>query len=158
MGEREITAFLSYLAVEKNVAATTQNQALSALLFLYQRVLDMPVDWLDDVVRARRPKRLPVVLSRDEVSRLLNELSAVPQLIAPLMYGTGMCLMEALRLQVKDLDFEHSQVVIRAGKGDKDRYTVLPRTGTVSRRTSWRTATISGPSRSCSVIRMCRPP
>ena len=128
MGEREITAFLTYLALEKNVAAAMQNQALSALLFLDQKVLDIPVDWLDDVVRARRAKRLPVVLSRDEVSRLLNELSAVPQLIAQLMYGTGMRLMEALRLGVKDLDFECSQVVIRAGKGDKDRYTVLPRT------------------------------
>lgn len=127
MGEREITAFLTYLAVRKNVAASTQNQALSALLFLYQKVLEMPVDWLDDVVRARRPKRLPVVLSRDELARWLNALSGIPQLIAQLMYGTGMRLMEALRLRVKDLDFERRQVVIRAGKGDKDRYTVLPR-------------------------------
>lgn len=127
MGEREITAFLTYLAVEKNVAASTQNQALSALLFLYQKVLEMPVEWLDDVVRARRPKRLPVVLSRDEVSRLFNELSGISQLIARLMYGTGMRLMEAVRLRVKDLDLERFQVIVRAGKGDKDRYTVLPR-------------------------------
>lgn len=127
MGEREITAFLTYLAVEKNVAASTQNQALSALLFLYQKVLEMPVEWLDDVVRARRPKRLPVVLTRAEVSRLLNELSGIPQLIAQLMYGTGMRLMEALRLRVKDLDFERGQVIVRAGKGNKDRCTVLPR-------------------------------
>lgn len=126
MGEREITAFLTYLAVQKNVAASTQNQALSALLFLYQKVLEMPVDWLDDVVRARRPKRLPVVLSRDEVARWFNALSGAPRLIAQLMYGTGMRLMEALRLRVKDLDFERCQVVVRAGKGDKDRYTVLP--------------------------------
>lgn len=126
MGEREITAFLTYLAVTKNVAASTQNQALSALLFLYQKVLELPVEWLDEVVRARRPKRLPVVLSRRDVARLLSQLSGVPQLIAQLMYGTGMRLMEALRLRVKDLDFEKHQLVIRAGKGDKDRYTVLP--------------------------------
>ena len=126
MGEREITAFLTYVAVDKNVAASTQNQALSALLFLYQRVLARPLDWLDDVVRARRPKRLPVVLSREEISRLHGELQGVPQLIARLMYGTGMRLMEALRLRVKDMEFEKRQVIVRAGKGDKDRYTVLP--------------------------------
>jgi integrase len=100
MGEREITAFLTFLAVKKNVAASTQNQALSALLFLYQKVLEMPVEWLDDVVRARRPKRLPVVLSRDEVARWLNALSGIPQLVAQLMFGTGMHLMEALRLPI----------------------------------------------------------
>ena len=93
MGEREITAFLTYLAVRKNVAASTQNQALSALLFLYQKVLEMPVDWLDDMVRARRPKRLPVVLSRNELARWLNALSGIPRLIAQLIYGTGMRLL-----------------------------------------------------------------
>lgn len=126
MGEREVTAFLTYLAVEKHVAASTQNQALAAILFLYQKVLEIKLDWLEDVVRARRPKRLPVVLSRDEVARLLNTLQGIPQLIARLMYGTGLRLMEALRLRVKDIDFTHRQVVVRAGKGDKDRYTVLP--------------------------------
>jgi len=126
MGEREVTAFLTYLAVNKNVAASTQNQALAAILFLYQKVLEMKLDWLEDVVRARRPKRLPVVLSRDEVARLLNALQDIPQLIARLMYGTGMRLLEALRLRVKDVDFARRQVIVRAGKGDKDRYTVLP--------------------------------
>jgi len=126
MGEREVTAFLTYLAVDKNVAASTQNQALAAILFLYQKVLEMKLDWLEDVVRARRPKRLPVVLSRDEVTRLLNALQGMPQLIARLMYGTGMRLLEALRLRVKDVDFARRQVIVRAGKGDKDRYTVLP--------------------------------
>ena len=126
MGEREVTAFLTYLAVDKNVAASTQNQALAAILFLYQKVLEMKLDWLEDVVRARRPKRLPVVLSRDEVTRLLNSLQGMPQLIARLMYGTGMRLLEALRLRVKDIDFSRCQVIVRAGKGDKDRYTVLP--------------------------------
>lgn len=128
MGEREITAFLTYLAVDKNVAASTQNQALAAILFLYQKVLEMKLDWLEDVVRARRPKRLPVVLSRDEVARLLNALQGMPQLIARLMYGTGMRLLEALRLRVKDIDFARRQVIVRAGKGDKDRYTMLPGT------------------------------
>lgn len=126
MGEREVTAFLTYLAVDKNVAASTQNQALAAILFLYQKVLEMKLDWLEDVVRARRPKRLPVVLSRDEVARLLDALQGMPQLIARLMYGTGMRLLEALRLRVKDIDFARRQVIVRAGKGDKDRYTVLP--------------------------------
>lgn len=126
MGEREVTAFLTYLAVDKNVAASTQNQALAAILFLYQKVLEIKLDWLEDVVRARRPKRLPVVLSREEVARLLGELQGIPQLIARLMYGTGMRLLEALRLRVKDIDFTHRQVIVRAGKGDKDRYTVLP--------------------------------
>lgn len=126
MGELEVTAFLTYLAVEKNVAASTQNQALAAILFLYQKVLEMNLDWLEDVVRARRPKRLPVVLSRDEVARLLDELQGIPQLIARLMYGTGMRLLEALRLRVKDIDFTQREVIVRAGKGDKDRHTVLP--------------------------------
>ena len=89
MGEREITAFLTYLAVAKNVAAATQNQALSALLFLYQKVLHQKLEWLDDVVRAKRPKRVPVVLSREEVGRLFGELQGTTQLIARLMYGTS---------------------------------------------------------------------
>lgn len=126
MGEREITAFLTYLAVEKHVAASTQNQALSALLFLYQKVLEIPLERLDEVVRAKRPRRLPVVLSRDEVRRLLDALDGVPELIARLMYGSGMRLMEALRLRVKDLEFDRHRVIVRAGKGGKDRVTVLP--------------------------------
>lgn len=115
MGEREITAFLSDLAVTKHVAASTQNQALAAILFLYQKTLNMKLDWLEDVVRAKRPRRLPSVLTRDEVHRLLDALDGTPQLIARLMYGTGMRLLEALRLRVKDLDFVRHQVVIRDG-------------------------------------------
>ncbi len=126
MGEREITAFLSYLAVTKNVAVAMQNQALSAVLFLYQKVLGMKLEWLEDMVRAKRPRRLPTVLTRDEVHRLLDALDGLPQLIARLMYGTGMRLLEALRLRVKDLDFPNLQLVIREVKGSKDRVTVLP--------------------------------
>jgi integron integrase len=126
MGEREITAFLSDLAVRKNVAASTQNQALSAILFLYQKVLEIKLEWLNDVVRAKRPKRLPTVLTRNEVHSLLDALDGTPQLIARLMYGSGMRLLEALRLRVKDLDFSKQQLIIREGKGGKDRVTVLP--------------------------------
>jgi len=126
MGEKEITAFLSYLAVTRQVAASTQNQALSAILFLYQKVLNCQLDWLDDVVRAKRPKRLPVVLSKPEVSRLLEKTSGINGLIARLIYGTGMRQMECLRLRVKDIDFDYRQITVRSGKGDKDRMTMLP--------------------------------
>lgn len=126
MGEKEITHFLSALAVERHVSASTQNQALCALLFLYRHVLDQQVDWLDEVVRARRPQRLPVVLSRHEVRALLSALGGVHWLMASLLYGAGLHLLECLRLRVKDLDFAKHQIVVRAGKGDKDRVTVLP--------------------------------
>ena len=126
MAEPEVTAFLSHLAVDGHVAASTQNQALSALLFLYQQVLDVKLDWLDDVVRAKQPKRLPVVLSRDEVTRVLNQLNGTYRLIALLLYGSGLRLMECLRLRIKDVDFELSQIIVREGKGDKDRRTMLP--------------------------------
>lgn len=126
LGETEITAFLTDLAVTKNVSASTQNQALAALLFLYQQVLDIKLEWMNDIVRAKRPKRLPVVLSREEVIRLLDCIEGVNGLIARLMYGTGMRLMEAMRLRVKDVDFSYKQIIIREGKGDKDRTTMLP--------------------------------
>lgn len=126
LGEKEITAFLSYLAVEKNVAASTQNQALSAILFLYKKVLMIDLEWLDNVIRAKRPVRLPVVLPREKVFRLLKILSGTNKLMAYLLYGTGMRLMEVLRLRVKDLDFDYGQIIIRNGKGNKDRVTVLP--------------------------------
>lgn len=126
LGEAKISAFLTDLAVNKHVSASTQNQALSALLFLYQQVLGIKLDWLDNVVRAKRPKRLPVVLSRGEIQRVLKLISGTNGLIARLMYGTGMRLMEVMRLRIKDIDFSYKQVLIRSGKGDKDRVTLLP--------------------------------
>ena len=127
MGTPEINEFLSHLAVVRNVSASTQNQALSAILFLYRDVLGEEVPWMPDLVRARRSERLPVVLTREEVRRLLGQMSGTPQLVARLLYGTGMRLLEGLRLRVKDLDFETGEVVVRSGKGNKDRATVLPR-------------------------------
>src|SRR5881628_4048727 len=126
MGAPELTRYLSSLAVEGNVAASTQNQALSALLFLYREVLDQEVPWLDDVVRARRPVRLPIVLTRDEVRSLLRQLRGTPRLMAILMYGSGLRVLECARLRVQDIDFERWQIVVRGGKGDKDRATTLP--------------------------------
>ncbi|MGD1148338.1 MAG: integron integrase [Thermoanaerobaculaceae bacterium] len=126
MGDVEINTFLSHLATEGHVAASTQNQALAALLFLYQEVLGMRVPWLDCLVRARKPMRLPVVLGRDEVRRLLASVQGTPNLVCRLLYGTGMRLLEGLRLRVKDIDFERNEIIVREGKGDKDRHTVLP--------------------------------
>jgi len=126
MGDVEINAFLSHLATEGRVAAATQNQALAALLFLYQEVLDLRVPWLECLVRARKPERLPVVLSRDEVRRLLACVQGTPNLVCRLLYGTGMRLMEGLELRVKDLDFSRNEILVRGGKGDKDRHTILP--------------------------------
>ena len=126
IGEAEITAFLTHLAAVKHVAASTQNQAMAAILFLYKEVLGMKLDWLADVVRAKRPQRLPVVLTAREVRKILQLIPATNGLIARLMYGTGMRLMEALRLRVKDLNIEYRQIVIRDGKGGKDRITILP--------------------------------
>jgi len=126
MGEHEITQFLSALAVDGHVSASTQNQALCALLFLYRHVLDQNVGWLDDVVRAKRPQRLPVVLTRHEVKALLGALEGVHWLMASLLYGAGLRLLECLRLRVKDIDFSTNQLVVREGKGNKDRVTVLP--------------------------------
>lgn len=122
----EVGEFLSYLANERRVAAATQNQALNALNFLYSKVLNQPLGKLQGVARAKRPKRLPVVLSREEVNQLLDQLSGQYLLMAKLMYGSGLRLMEVLRLRVKDIDFSMRALIIRAGKGDKDRITVLP--------------------------------
>ena len=127
MGAAEVERFLSDLAVHGHVAAGTQNQALSALLFLYREVLAVDLPWLDNVVRAKRPQRLPVVLSQDEVHRLLAAMDGRPWLIASLLYGTGMRLMECLRLRVKDIDFARHEIMVREGKGGKDRHTMLPR-------------------------------
>ena len=128
MGAAEISRFLSALAVEGRVSASTQNQALSALLFLYRDVLSQEVSGLQEVVRAKRPQRLPVVLSRMEIRVLLTHLQGEKWLLATLLYGTGLRLMECLRLRVKDIDLDHNQIVVREGKGDKDRLTMLPAT------------------------------
>ncbi len=126
MGAREVEAFLTWLAVEGRVAASTQNQAKSALLFLYREVLETELPWLDNVERAKAPKRLPVVLTREEVSRLLSGLSGVHWLIASLLYGAGLRVMEGVRLRVKDVDFARGEILVRDGKGFKDRVTMLP--------------------------------
>jgi len=126
MGAPEITAFLTHLAVEKHVAASTQTQALSAILFLYREVLQIGVDEPLDIVRAKKPERLPVVLTKDEVHSIFRQLSGDYLLMARLLYGSGLRLMECLRLRVKDLDFGQRQILVRDGKGMKDRVTMLP--------------------------------
>jgi len=127
LGPRDVTQFLSHLAVEGKVSASTQNQALSALVFLYKDLLDMPVGWLSALVRAKRPLRVPVVFTKDEVRRVFMRLKGrgVAALVAGVLYGTGMRLLEALRLRVKDVDFAKREVVVRGGKGDRDRVTML---------------------------------
>jgi integron integrase len=126
MGEAEVTAFLTSLARDGNVAASTQNQALSALLFLYKAVLKQDFGWLEDVERARKPARLPVVLTRDEVKKIFGNLHGTPRLMAGLLYGSGLRLMECVRLRVKDIDFGYLRITVRDGKGAKDRITMLP--------------------------------
>jgi len=126
MGAPEVEAFLTHLAVEGNVAAATQNQALSALLFLYREVLAIDLPWLNDVTRAKRPQRMPVVLTREETRAVLDRMTGVYGLMARLLYGTGMRLMECVRLRVKDVDFARREILIRDGKGAKDRVTMLP--------------------------------
>jgi len=126
MGAPEVSRFLSALAVERKVSASTQNQALAALLFLYGQVLGVDLPWLDDLVRAPRPRRLPVVLSREEVRAILQALHGTPRLMAVLLYGAGLRLLECARLRVKDIDFATHQIVVRQGKGNRDRVTLLP--------------------------------
>ncbi len=126
LGAAEVEQFLTYLAVNGNVAASTQNQAKSALLFLYKEVLAQELPWLDNVEQSKVPKRLPVVLNRDEVQAILSRLSGTHWLIASLLYGTGMRIMECMRLRVKDVDFKRREILIRDGKGFKDRVTMLP--------------------------------
>jgi len=127
MGGPEVERFLSGLATVGKVAASTQNQALSAMLFLYRVVLGIELPWMENVIRAKRPQRVPTVLSREEVVRLLAAMDGRPWLLASLLYGTGMRLMECLRLRVKDVDFSRNEIIVRDGKGGKDRRTVLPR-------------------------------
>jgi integron integrase len=126
LGETEVTAFLNHLAAERKVAGATQNQALSALLFLYRAVLGVELEWLRGIERPSRPPRVPAVLTRDEVERLLRELHGVKWLIASLLYGAGLRVLECLRLRVKDVDLGYRQILVRDGKGEKDRVTMLP--------------------------------
>jgi integron integrase len=126
MGAAEVEAFLTHLAVDQRVSAATQNQGLHALLFLYRQVLGVDLSWLENITRASKPKRLPVVLSRMEVRAVLAELDGVPWLVASLLYGGGLRLTEALRLRVNDLHLDCGEIVVRGGKGAKDRVTVLP--------------------------------
>lgn len=126
MGVREVEAFLSDLATRGGVAASTQNQALAALLFLYREVLGQDLPWMEHIRRARKPKRLPTVLTREEVAALLDQMNGVSWLMASLLYGAGLRLMECVRLRVQDVDFARREIIVRQGKGGKDRRTMLP--------------------------------
>jgi len=127
MSTPHVRAFLNYLANERGVSASTQNQALSAILYLYKEVLEKDIGWVHGIVRAKGPKRLPVVLSKRQVRAVLAELDGTNRLVATLLYGCGLRLLECLRLRVKDIDFERGQIAVRSGKGDKDRTVMLPR-------------------------------
>jgi integron integrase len=126
MGSEEITAFLTHLAVDGRVAASTQNQAFNALLFLYRQVLKLDMPDIKGAVRARQPRKLPVVLTREETEAVIARLDHTNRLIASLLYGSGLRLMEAIRLRVKDVDFERGEIIVRDGKGEQDRMTMLP--------------------------------
>lgn len=126
LGEAEINAFLTHLAVDGKVSSSTQNQALSAILFLYRHILGREVGQIGNVIRASRPRHLPVVMSKDEVKTVISYLYGEKKIIATLLYGAGLRLMECLRLRVQDIDFEENQITVRNGKGDKDRVTMLP--------------------------------
>ncbi|MCK7592546.1 integron integrase [Lysobacter sp. CAU 1642] len=126
MGAREVEAFLSRLASHGQVAASTQNQALSAILFLYREVLGVQLPWMDNIRRAKRPERLPVVLSRAEVRRVISRLHGLPHLVCSLLYGSGLRLLEALRLRMHDVDLGRCEMIVKHGKGGKDRRTMLP--------------------------------
>ena len=127
MGAAEVEVFLTHLAVTRNVSASTQNQAKSALLYLYKEVLGVELPWLDNVTQAKVPKRMPVVLTKSEVQAVLSRMDGTTWLIASLLYGSGLRIMEALRLRVKDIDFERCEILVREGKGFKDRVTMLPK-------------------------------
>jgi len=128
LGEKDVILFLSHLATDRKVSATTQNQALSAILFLYKEVLKRKLEWLDGIVRAKRPQRLPVVLTHGEVRRVLGRMHGTTLLMTSLLYGSGLRLSECTGLRVKDLDLERGEITVRNGKGDKDRVTLLPAT------------------------------
>ena len=126
LGKDQIRKFLNHLAVERNDSASTQNQALQAILFLYKEIIHKDVGWVDDIQRPVKPKHIPVVFSQSEARIVLNNISGLPQFIAQLLYGSGLRLSEALRLRVKDIDFEYRHIIIRDAKGEKDRVTLLP--------------------------------
>jgi integron integrase len=126
LGAEHVTAFLNTLAERDKVAASTQNQALAALLFLYREVLGVDLPWLGELVHAKAPRRLPVVLTRQEVRAVLSRMEGAPRLMATLLYGCGLRLLECCRLRIKDVDFDRSQILVRSGKGDQDRVTMLP--------------------------------
>ena len=126
MGEQEVAEFLSHLALERKVAPATQNQALNALCYLYRHVLDRPLEKLGEVARAKRPRRIPVVFTHDEVLRIFAQMRGIPWVVANLLYGSGLRLMECLRLRIKDVDLERREIRVRDGKGKKDRVTMLP--------------------------------
>jgi integron integrase len=126
MGEAEITRFLTYLATQRRVSASTQNQALASLLFLYRRVLGKELGWLDDFERPQRPTRLPVVLTPEEVRSLLSQMSGTTRLMAALLYGSGLRRSECCRLRIKDVDLSRREILVRNSKGQKDRMTILP--------------------------------
>lgn len=126
MGAQEITDYLTHLAVNRKVSASTQNQALNAILFLYKKVLEMDLPWMDEIVRAKRPQHLPVVFTREEVKAILAQFEGTRWLIFSLIYGCGLRVLECLRIRVKDIDFHYRQIVVRDGKGNKDRVTMLP--------------------------------
>lgn len=128
LGSRDISSFLTFLAVKRHVSASTQNQALNAIVFLYRKVLDITLDDIESVIRAKPRRRLPVVLSREEIRRIFNFMQQPYLLMACLMYGSGLRLMETLRLRIKDIDFDRRTIMVRSGKGDKDRVTMLPDT------------------------------
>ena len=127
MGTSEVEAFLSMMANERKVSASTHNQTLSAVLFLYREVLNIDLPWLSNIGRPQQTKRIPTVLTKEEVSRLLAELDGTPALLAQLLYGTGMRLMEGMRLRIKDVDFDRHVIIVREAKGGKDRVVMLPR-------------------------------
>jgi len=126
MGTSEVGAFLTWLVVHRNVAGATQAQALNALVFLYSKVLGQPLGEIEGIVRAKKPRKLPVVLTHEEAMRIIGKLSPPDHLIASLLYGAGLRVTEACRLRIKDLDFDHQIIVVRDGKGDKDRTTLMP--------------------------------
>ena len=126
MGAEEVKAFLIHLATQMNVAASTQNQAFSALLFLYQEVLKERLPWIDDIVRASRPKKVPVVFTQEEARKVLSRMTGMPRLMAHLLYGSGLRVMECVRLRVKDVDLGYLQITLRDAKGGRDRRTMVP--------------------------------
>ena len=126
LGKDEIRKFLNHLAVERNVSASTQNQALQGILFLYKEILKQDIGWIDDIERPLKPKHIPVVFSKTEAHSIIQNMEGLPRLIAGLLYGSGLRLSEALRLRVKDIDFEYKQIIVRDGKGEQDRITLLP--------------------------------